>query len=236
MRISCIIPAYNEAERIWNVIEAALASKYIDEIIVINDWSTDNTSEVVSRYKNIVFLDFEKNSWKANAVITWFKKATWDYFIMLDSDLLWLDAKIIDELILPVINKEADITLSLRKNSYMIYKFFGSDIFSWERVFSRDLLNEEDYKKLLELPWFCLESYINNIIITKQKRIKSVYIPSLISPRKKVKYWYFKWTFMDMKMVIEIAKVFWVIWIIKQSYNLWKLLTNKKDGRTYIFR
>jgi cellulose synthase/poly-beta-1,6-N-acetylglucosamine synthase-like glycosyltransferase len=46
MRLSCIIPAYNEAARIGAVLDAVLGHPWIDEVIVVDDGSTDQTARV----------------------------------------------------------------------------------------------------------------------------------------------------------------------------------------------
>lgn len=55
MRVSIITPLYNQSEYVAETIESALAQTYKDvEIIVINDASTDNSLEIVSRYADRV--------------------------------------------------------------------------------------------------------------------------------------------------------------------------------------
>ena len=46
VRLSCIVPAYNEAPRIAAVLKAALATPEIDEVIMVDDGSSDGTAEV----------------------------------------------------------------------------------------------------------------------------------------------------------------------------------------------
>ena len=229
--ISCIIPAYNEWERIKNVLEVAINHDLITEIIIINDWSKDNTKIVIEDFirnnsalsNKINFINLEKNAWKTNAVITWIKASKWDFLLFLDSDLIWLDEKSITNLINPVINKEVDLTLSIRKNSLLIYKLIKLDFVSWERVFKKSLLTQQDFANLLKLPWFALESYLNNKIIKNNLSIKTIYWNNVISPRKSDKYWFWVWVKWDFNMILEIIKTIWFITIFKQNYKMLKL-------------
>ena len=49
-KVSCIIAAYNEGPRIGAVLDAISNNSLIDEIIVVNDGSKDNTQAVVEQY------------------------------------------------------------------------------------------------------------------------------------------------------------------------------------------
>jgi dolichyl-phosphate beta-glucosyltransferase len=74
--LSIIIPAYNEAERLpltlIDVDKHLSEQEYSYEIIVINDGSTDNTTEIVERFiplvKNLKILDNKENQGKGGAV------------------------------------------------------------------------------------------------------------------------------------------------------------------------
>ncbi|MCT4616842.1 MAG: glycosyltransferase family 2 protein [Candidatus Gracilibacteria bacterium] len=234
--VSCIIPAYNEGERIEKVLKIALNNDLISEIIIVNDGSTDNTKEVISNFisknsdksEKVNFIDLEKNSGKTNAVITGIKASSSDYLLFLDSDLIGLDNNAINNLINPVIDKQADITISIRQNSLEIYKKMGLDFVSGERVFHKSLFTEKDFEELLKLPGFALESYLNNIIINKKLRIKTVYWDKVISPRKSSKYGFWAGVKGDFNMIIEIIKTIGFTTIFKQNKQMLKLKVNKK--------
>ncbi len=93
--ISAIIPAYNAAATIERAIRSVLAqTRPADEIIVIDDGSRDQTSEVVRTFGNKVRLIQQINSGGATARNTGIKKARFDWIAFLDADDEWLPEKL----------------------------------------------------------------------------------------------------------------------------------------------
>jgi hypothetical protein len=64
---------------------------------------------------------------------------------MIDSDLIGLTSRHITDLIAPVREESADVTLSIRENSLGLYKFCGTDFVSGERVIPREILADVPY-------------------------------------------------------------------------------------------
>jgi len=71
-KISILIRAYNEEKTIKNVIDSILDKGY-KWILVVNDWSTDNTRNIIESYKNIIILNHLKNRWAWAALKTGFE-------------------------------------------------------------------------------------------------------------------------------------------------------------------
>jgi len=90
-KLSIVIPAYNEAKTIQNVLDAVLKILIKDwekEIIVVNDASTDETLEVLAEYKNkIKIVSNKQNLGKGTAVCLGLESATGDYILIQDADL-----------------------------------------------------------------------------------------------------------------------------------------------------
>jgi glycosyltransferase involved in cell wall biosynthesis len=89
--LSIIIPVYNEAQTIAQVINAVSNIQLLDniktEIIVVNDGSTDQTSKVLESQSNIKLISHSKNQGKGAAVKTGILASTGDYIIIQDADL-----------------------------------------------------------------------------------------------------------------------------------------------------
>ncbi|MBL0181017.1 MAG: DUF2062 domain-containing protein [Chitinophagaceae bacterium] len=87
MRACVIIPTYNNAVTLAGVIKDV--SQYSDHIIVVNDGSTDNTTEIIQSFPAVQPVGYEKNKGKGSALRQAFKYAAakgYKYAITIDSD------------------------------------------------------------------------------------------------------------------------------------------------------
>lgn len=91
MKLSIIIPCYNEAQDIIknvNLVKEYLFSRDIEnEIILVNDGSKDNTKEVIASIPDIKALSYDINRGKGGAVKYGIENATGDYVLFMDADL-----------------------------------------------------------------------------------------------------------------------------------------------------
>lgn len=88
--ISVLVPAFNEEKTIENTIKAIFSSRYpIEELIVLNDGSTDNTSKIVKKllkkYSNLRLVD-KKNSGKGDSLNQGIKLAKSELIAVVDAD------------------------------------------------------------------------------------------------------------------------------------------------------
>ena len=90
-KVSIIIPCYNQAQYVSEAIESALNQTYQNvEIVVINDASTDNSSDVIKsyadKYPNIIFLDEKDNKGVVKSRNLAISKSSGDYILPVDAD------------------------------------------------------------------------------------------------------------------------------------------------------
>ncbi|HKM43805.1 MAG TPA: glycosyltransferase family 2 protein [Limnochordia bacterium] len=112
MSVTAIIPAYNEEQTVGLVVEVLLASRVIQEIIVVSDGSTDSTVKVASQYP-IKVVALEQNVGKGGAMKAGANHASCDVLLFVDADLVGLQAMHIDALVEPVLSGRTEMSIGV---------------------------------------------------------------------------------------------------------------------------
>jgi glycosyltransferase involved in cell wall biosynthesis len=95
INISVVIPAYNEAPRIERAIRSVLKQYHqVNEIIVVDDGSTDETAEIVSKYDYCLTIIRQANQGPSEARNTGIRNAKQEWIAFLDADDEWLPVHI----------------------------------------------------------------------------------------------------------------------------------------------
>ncbi|MHA1509168.1 MAG: glycosyltransferase family 2 protein [Promethearchaeota archaeon] len=112
LKITAVIPAYNEASRILHTLNQV--KPYVDEIIVVDDASTDSTADLAKNHGAKVFTQ-TSNKGYIDAIKYGFRKANGDIVITLDADGEF-SAKEIPNLVKPIIDGRADMVQGHRNS------------------------------------------------------------------------------------------------------------------------
>jgi glycosyltransferase involved in cell wall biosynthesis len=111
-KVAAIIPAYNEADRIADTIRAAREIPGVSQVVVVDDGSTDETSEEAQNAgADVVFL-LATNSGKGKALLAGIKLTDADILLLLDADLA-SSAAAAASLLEPVLSDKADMTIAV---------------------------------------------------------------------------------------------------------------------------
>ncbi len=113
MKVSAIVPAFNEEANIGRVLDVVASCPVVDEVIVVDDGSTDGTSRVVMRYGRVHLIRLEENRGKARAIYQGIMAAGGDVLLLVDADLIGLTSRHIEALVEPVFLGTADMTVGI---------------------------------------------------------------------------------------------------------------------------
>ena len=136
MRLSVVIPVYNEVRTIEEVVARVRAIPLEKEILIVDDGSTDGTRqrlEDIVRHDDVKVLYHERNKGKGAALRTGFAAATGDVVIIQDADLEY-DPRDYRTLLEPILDGRADVVYGSR--------FLGGPhrvLFFWHYVGNRAL-------------------------------------------------------------------------------------------------
>jgi len=221
-KVACLICAYNEEGRIGSVLQSISGHPFLDEVLVVDDGSTDGTAKEVKQFKNVKLISLPKNGGKTHALCVGLSKLENDWVLLLDADLVSLTKKDIDALVNPVLKDQADVSISLRKNSLALYKLIGLDFVSGERVFNKKILSGFE-KEMAKLPRFGFEVFMNERILEQSSRVAVVRWNKVSHVRKakKIGYWPGQWA--EFKMAVDMFKTVGLWRILRQNIKLLKL-------------
>lgn len=182
--VSAIICAFNEEKTVTDVV-VKVANYYFDEIIVVNDGSSDQTDfnlKSISKYYNFKYIVLPENKGKGFAMATGIENASGDIIVFIDADLSNLQENHFFKLITPIRNDEADMVLGQATETLINYKINPFKSFTGERaLLKKDILPILEGMKSSK---FGVETLINLYYQAQEKRVKYVMLTGLAHPTK----------------------------------------------------
>ena len=203
MKITALIPAYNEQNTIANIIDTLKTINQIDEILVVDDGSRDKTAEV-SRTSGARVVQLDHNQGKGAAIQKGIENIDSDIALLLDGDLLGLKSDHIDKLLTPLLNDKADMVVGVFNEGRGLTDLaqLVTPNLSGQRALKLDIIKDLDS---LEKEGFGVEILLNKYV-RENGRLKFVDLPELTHVMKEEKMGFFNGAKARLKMYWEILK------------------------------
>src|SRR5271157_1148191 len=166
--VSAIVPFYNEGNRILYVLDILKGLQNVDEIVCVDDGSTDNAIEKIrERYTNIIVLENPYNQGKSAAIAKGVSKARGEYIFLIDADMSNLRKDELETAITKA--KQSDKSMIILKR---IHDHFGAKITRGDILVSGErILKKSDLLEVLKMNprHFQIETAINLYMMNNKK-------------------------------------------------------------------
>lgn len=204
MSIDCIIPAYNEEKTVGEVIDVVKKVDCIRNIIVVNDGSNDNTS-LVANSKGVKVIDNVKNMGKGAAIKIGLENTDADIILLLDADLIGLTPSHIFDLLNPVLNNEADMSVGIFSSGRLatdLAQFVAPNL-SGQRALKRYVL---DTMNNIDITKYGVEVALTKHVQRMKYKVKNVEMKDMTHIMKEEKLGFIKGFKARLKMYYDILK------------------------------
>ncbi|NLO88894.1 MAG: glycosyltransferase family 2 protein [Clostridia bacterium] len=208
--ISVVIPAFNEQETIGEIIKVLSMLKEnkdneIQEIIVVCDGCTDNTSQIAREKGADKVIELPQNIGKGGAMMEGVRNAKNDIILFLDADLIGLSPGHVKKLIKPVIDGEADMTVGVFEKGRVLTDFAQTiaPFLSGQRAVRKHLL---EGMSDLDAARFGVEIALTRYAIENKLKVKEVVLEDMSHRMKEEKFGLVKGISARLRMYREIAQ------------------------------
>lgn len=197
--ISVIIPAYEEAGSVVRVVDFAKSLSFVDEVIVIDDGSMDETARKAAEAGARVVIH-KRNLGKTRAVQTGAKHAKQEDVLMLDADMQGLSKQDFSKAYR--IYQEADMVVLDYGGQHWVVRHSLLPATSGARFLARRVLLEAPFTNANH--WE-VEGVINRYLFRRKATVRVVVAKDLFSPRKESKYGRLRGMWLNLRSLILIS-------------------------------
>ena len=204
-KVSVIIPAFNEAATVSKILTVVFESELVDEVIVVDDGSTDSTGLMASGCGAQV-IRLPENKGKGNALAVGLAAATNEVVLFLDADLVGITPQHIADLVLPVLNNEVKMTVG-KFHSGEFWTTLSQHItpfLSGQRAIRKDTIG--NFKNMEQLG-FGVETALTLFFRKNQLPMKTVLLRNLRHVVKERKFGFFRGFYLRLKMYWQIVRI-----------------------------
>jgi len=223
MKVAAIVPALNEEKNIAKVLKALLASKDIDEVIVVDDGSVDRTAEV-SRETGAKVLSLPKKggSGKGNAMREGIKSTDADVIVFFDADLIGLTPEHASLLVKPILNEGVLMAVGMRERrwkgaiSEFMIKVDPLSAIAGERAIKRHIFEAipSDF-----IQGFMVETALNYYCLINKLKVRYVKLKGLDIIVKEKKWGLLKGLKSRVRMMWQLLKIRFMILRRKKEFK-----------------
>jgi glycosyltransferase involved in cell wall biosynthesis len=226
-KISCIIPAYNEEAGIGPTLDVVskLVGRVLHEVIVVDDGSIDRTKNIAKNYL-VTLIENETNIGKSKTVARGIEASSGDYIFLLDADLKNLSKENIIDLVTPIQDGTAEMSISYRKNAWPLFPFKKIDYLSGERILSKSLLFPA-LSEIKKLTSYGLEVFINRIVIKENMKIAVVPWLNVENVFNQDKRGWLSGTMVVIKIWLNVLSTVSLFEMYYQNIKMIRLINNK---------
>ncbi|HBK34110.1 TPA: glycosyl transferase family 2 [Candidatus Uhrbacteria bacterium] len=181
VNVAAIVPAYNEAQTIKEVVRVLRVSSLLSEVIVVSDGSTDMTASY-ARESGATVYELPHNRGKGGAMRYGVTKTKAEIIIFFDADLIGLTVEHIEQLVRPVLEGSLAMCVGLRDRGVW-FRILGPrlPLISGERAMKREVIEQIPERFLRR---FMVEASINYFCRTRAYAYGTVFLSSLTIRRK----------------------------------------------------
>lgn len=205
MNVTAIIPAYNEERTIAGVVSCVKRVDKIQKVIVVSDGSTDRTAEI-ARECGADVIELEENVGKGGAIKAGVSECGTEIILFLDADLLGLTEQHVLDLIQPVLENQADMTVGIFRNGRVVTDLAQkvTPYLSGQRAIRKSIIEK--------LPNMDIARYGVEVALTKylkkySARVMEVDLPDMTHVTKEEKLGLVKGVQARLKMYWDIVKI-----------------------------
>jgi len=190
MKTTAILPIFNEEKTVAKVLSVLLKSKLLNEVVVVDDASTDNSLNIIKNFKSskLKIIHLEKNLGKSGAVKIAVKKTKSDILFFCDGDLHNFKLKHVKKLLKPLQKDKYSMIVGIRDRGIIhntFVKNFGP-LITGERAVSKKI-----FEKVAEHPLmkdYAMEFVLNDYCVRNNIPIKRIILQGVKQTNKPYKY------------------------------------------------
>ena len=203
LQVSAIVPAYNEAKNIVNVLVPLRQVTAIREIIVVSDGSTDETAQAAGSLGGVRVIELPHNLGKTKAVLRGVNEAEHPALLLIDADLINLSRRHVLDLLHKYCEGWDMVIMDKGGQPWVFQRVLQSvPALSGTRILGRE--------HLLRVPFrtsdrFQFENRINDHFLRNHLSIAVSPAAEIHDPRKFVKYPFWQGLLLDLKGGWEVG-------------------------------